>query len=221
MKIQVDPFFLDPLTLQRVESAVNSGYLLVFATETVYGIGCIYSDLAGIQRIFQLKQRPSHKPIALMFPTVRRAVQFFQPSPLARSILTALLPNPITVIFRKPLQVSVSSHLVSSEGEVGVRVPDHSLPLSIATLFRVPLALTSANRSGEKEPVCPEDISLSTTDRVLVLESGKTPLGCPSTVIRIQEETDTVSLVREGAYPYQKICEVVKEIGANPSVDKA
>ncbi len=219
MKLQVDPFFPDPITLQRVERAVNSGYLLVFPTETVYGIGCFYSDLAGIQRIFQLKQRPPNKPIALMFSTVQRVISFFQPSPFVQSILTALLPNPITVVFRKPLRVSVSSFLVSGEGEVGVRVPDHALALAIATLFRVPLALTSANRSGEKEPVCPEDISLSTAGEVLVVESGRTPLGGPSTVIRIQEETHAVLLVREGAYPYERICEVVKEIGANPSVN--
>ncbi|MFN4183092.1 MAG: L-threonylcarbamoyladenylate synthase, partial [bacterium] len=179
-----DAYFLSPETLTLIREHLHQGGICIFPTETVYGIGCLYHRISALQKIYEWKGRPSTKPMALLFGTVHRAVEFLQPSAWTKKILFHLLPGPITAIVKKHPSVSLPSYLVSDGGRVGVRVPDHSLPLSIALLFRAPLALTSANISGEKEPVNAEEIPRhpSAGDFLLLRTGQATPLRKPSTV---------------------------------------
>ena len=179
--IEDDAYFLSPGTLTRIRDHLEQGGLCIFPTETVYGIGCMYHSIISLRRIYEWKGRSWAKPLALLFGTVHRAVEFLQPSGWAKKILFHLLPGPVTVVVQKHPSVTLPSYLLSEGGKVGVRIPDHPLPLSIALLFRSPLALTSANVSGEKEPAHAAEVPTHQpfTDLLFLRTPQPTPLGKP------------------------------------------
>jgi L-threonylcarbamoyladenylate synthase len=212
MRVKCDPYFPEPDTLRLVERAAKTGSLLVFPTETVYGVGCIYTEIGGLQRIFVLKKRPKEMPVALMFPTVDRAVEFLRLSGWVERAVRALLPNPITVLAPVGNDVVLNSYVAGSDRFVGVRVPDHPLVISICALFRAPLGVTSANLHGAPDPVSFEDITIPMDENVLALDAGATALRTPSTVARLQPEERAVSIIRPGAFPSEDILAEVRRI---------
>ncbi|MHA2609885.1 MAG: L-threonylcarbamoyladenylate synthase [bacterium JZ-2024 1] len=215
--IEDDAFFLSPETLTRIREHLEQGGLCIFPTETVYGIGCLYHSITALQKIYEWKGRSWSKPLALLFGTVHRAVEFLQPSHWAKKILFHLLPGPVTVLVKKHSSVTLPSYLISEGEKVGVRIPDHPLPLSIALLFRAPLALTSANISGEKEPVSAREVPTHSPfpDLLFLRTPHPTPLGKPTTVLSLHEEERVAEVVRRGAYEMEKLKERLQEVGVS------
>ena len=211
----IDPYFPHPRDLREAERALNHGSILIFPTETVYGIGCLYSDLRNLQRIWTLKGRPARKPVALMFASPERAVRFLRLSGWVERVVRHFLPAPLTIVCRPGEGVGLNSYVRSPEGTVGIRVPDHPVALALLALVRAPLAVTSANRSGEPAPADPKDIPPWREPDLLLLDAGQAGCGVASTVIRLHEEEQRVEILREGAIPAQEILQEVERLGAD------
>ncbi|MHA2620497.1 MAG: L-threonylcarbamoyladenylate synthase [bacterium JZ-2024 1] len=213
MRVRCDPYFPDPETLRLVERAIKTSSLLVFPTETVYGIGCIFTDIGGLQKIFALKHRPRDLPVALMFPTVERAVEFLGLEGWVEEAVRTLLPNPITVLVPRPPGIALNSYVEGADHSVGIRVPDHPLVISICALFRAPLAVTSANLHGARDPRTFNEITIAMDEDVLALDAGPTALGQPSTVVKLMPEARRLTVIREGAFPGEKLPKEVIPVG--------
>ncbi len=212
--IEDDAFFLSPSTLEKVKTHLEGGGLAIFPTETVYGIGCLHSCIPALQKIYDWKGRSFSKPLALLFGTVHRAVEFLCISELSRKVLFHLLPGPLTVMVEKSASVPLPSLLASEGNRTGVRVPDHPLPLSIALLFHIPIALTSANKSGDKEAVFAYEVPQEDHPDILFLHiRQRTPLGIPTTVISVEEEDEAIRVLRWGAYQREQLEAKIKELG--------
>jgi L-threonylcarbamoyladenylate synthase len=185
---------LRPTTIvDAVAGVVQRGGIVIFPTDTVYGIGCDPVRADSVDKIFALKGRPRTKPLALHFGSVEELLEYAPGNAMAEALAREFLPGPLTVIVRRPAYVG--GFVTAGMDTVGLRVPKHAL--CQAMLERSgPLAATSANFSGEPAFVGAGFASgLPAAD--LRIDDGPTPLGVESTVIDVSGER--ARAVREGA----------------------
>lgn len=176
---------VDSTDLDRAAAAITKGELVVYPTETVYGLAADALEPGAIERVFAAKRRDRNDPIAFAVPTIEAAESLVRLTPRERTFMQAFLPGPVTVVCKRT--ENIPDVLTGGRERVGVRVPDH--PTARALLERVaPLTATSANLSGtpsvrEVAKLSPE-IQREVTE---ILDDGKTP-GGGSTVVDVTEE---------------------------------
>ena len=172
--------------------AIRAGELVVYPTETVYGLGADALDPAAIERVYQAKGRPRAKPLSLGVPDVGSAIAYTDPDERTIAFLERFLPGPVTVVV--PRGEQVPDALTSGRETVGVRVPAHELAAEIYRAADRPVTATSANLSGAPSRTRVADIDPGLCDRALVVEGGETA-GTESTVV----EPATGTIHRAGA----------------------
>ncbi len=176
-----------------VASVVQRGGIVIFPTDTVYGIGCDPVRPDAVEKIYSLKHRPRTKPLALHIASVEEMLEYAPGNRMARALAEAFLPGPLTVIVRRPS--FVGTDVTAGLDTVGLRVPKHELCRAILER-NGPLAATSANFSGEPAFVGNGFVrELPAAD--LRIDDGPTPLGVESTVVDVSGER--ARMVREGA----------------------
>lgn len=183
---------LDAALLDEAAATIEKGGLVVYPTETVYGLGADALNPAAVQRVFKTKRRPRDNPISMAVPDLETAAHFVSISDRERRFAERFLPGPVTLVCERHTQVP--DVLTAGRDRVGIRVPDHQDALAL--LKRVsPITATSANRSGAGSitQVCELSDELTATVDV-VLDGGPTP-GGGSTVVDVARNT----IHREGA----------------------
>lgn len=181
---------------------MRRGAIVVFPTDTVYGIGADPASPEAIARIFFAKGRPLTKPLSLHLASVDEALEYVD-DPLAARRVRRLLPGPVTVIVRRPPWVS--EHVTVGLPTVGLRVPDH--PLCRSILERAgPLAATSANLSSFPAYTGGDD-GADLPDADLFVDAGPTPHRGESTIIDLS--TSPPRLLREGVISVTSIEAIV------------
>lgn len=170
--------------LDRAADAVRDGELVVYPTETVYGLGADALAGAAVEAVFEAKERDREEPISMAVPDVDTACEFTVPTARERAFMQQFLPGPVTVVLEATGQVPAV--LTAGRERVGIRIPDHDVALEL--LERVaPVTATSANVSGEPSAQQPADLDARVRERAtVVLEDGATP-GGGSTVVNVSE----------------------------------
>jgi L-threonylcarbamoyladenylate synthase len=135
-----------PDLLRRVEAALETGGILVFPTDTVYGIGGNPWDRGVLDRVRRLKERPVDRPFTLHLASVSGVEEYARLDDVARRRVERILPGPYTVLLPATDRAPASAVL---DGVVGVRVPDHPFFERVLAAVGRPLFGTSVNRSGE------------------------------------------------------------------------
>jgi L-threonylcarbamoyladenylate synthase len=174
-------------------AAITEGDLVVYPTETVYGLGANALNADAVERAFDAKDRDRSKPLSLGVPSVDAAREHVYVDDHAMAFMRAFLPGPVTVLC--PRADHVPDVLVAGGDTVGVRVPAHDLALDLYAAAGTPVTATSANRSGDPSVRHPDDLDPEFLDAVsTVLDGGRTD-GSESTVV----DPATGEIVREGA----------------------
>lgn len=172
----------DETDLQRAVRALDRGDLVVYPTETVYGLGGDALDPEVVRKVFAAKSRPPDRPISLAVPSVDAAQDYTRPTDQELTFMRSFLPGPVTVILER--RSMVPDALTAGRNRVGVRVPDHGLALALLE-GASPLTATSANRSGASSVRREDDLDTALRDAVaVVLDGGETP-GTESTVVDV------------------------------------
>ncbi len=187
---------LTPGLLQKVTSALQAGAVVIFPTETVYGIGTSVFSLAGIRRIYELKGRHGRKPLALLVPSLAAAKPLVEAiPPEATRLARRFWPGPLTLVFKaSPLGRLVTGGLAT----IGVRIPDHPIALAILKKVGIPLATTSVNRSGRKPAISGTAAAKLFGSRVdWLIDGGVCRVKTASSVIDLSHYPFMV--IREGA----------------------
>jgi len=171
----------DPQALGRALATLQTGGMVALPTDTVYGLGALIQLPESIQALYAVKGREAVKaiPVLLSSPDELGWVAM-SVSPMARRLADRFWPGPLTLVVPKhpDLPAELSLHAT-----IGVRMPDH--PVALA-LLRVtgPLAVTSANRSGESSSVTAQEVVAQLGGRIeLILDGGQTPGRISSTVV--------------------------------------
>jgi L-threonylcarbamoyladenylate synthase len=161
-------------------AAVRDGDLVVYPTETVYGLGADAVDADAVERVFAAKGRDRDQPVSLAVPGVDAATEYTAPTERERAFMREFLPGPVTVVVER--REMVPDVLTAGRARVGVRVPDHEVALALLREV-APLTATSANVSGEPSARRIEDVGEPVRNAVAVeLDGGETP-GGGSTVV--------------------------------------
>jgi len=175
----------DPQAIPQALATLRAGGVVAFPTDTVYGVGALVHDAQAVSRLYKIKGRQAGKAIPVLIGS-RQALETVAVHPSERALALAerFWPGALTLVLpRHPSLPEALSPLPT----VGVRVPDH--PVALALLDAAgPLAVTSANRSGQPETNTAQDVLEQLGGSIeLLLDGGRTPGGQPSTVVALQE----------------------------------
>ena len=173
-------------------AALAAGDLVVYPTETVYGLGANALDEDAVSRVFAAKGRDREKPVSLAVPDVATATEYTEPTAREREFMDAFLPGPVTVVVEK--REMVPDILTAGRDRVGVRVPDHDVALSLLREF-APVTATSANVSGTGSVRELDALGDRIRDAAAVLVDGGATPGGGSTVV----DVSAGEVIRRGA----------------------
>ena len=180
-------------SIREASKTVISGGVIVYPTETVYGIGANALDEQAIMRVFQIKKRPISMPVFLAVSSLEMLDRVAELEADDREILERLMPGPVSVLVRK--KSIVPNVLTAGSPLVGIRFPDHEVALRIIEASG-PITSSSANRTGSPPPRSVDEVSPEIADRVeMVLDGGKCKFGQPSTLLDLTNR----KIIRPGA----------------------
>jgi len=166
-----------------VAAAAADGGLVVYPTETVYGLGADALDAAAVERVFDAKRRDRDEPVSMAVPTVEAALGYTRATAPERAFMHEFLPGPVTVVLERA--PAVPDVLTAGRDRVGVRVPDCEPALALLSETG-PLTATSANVSGRGSVRRVADLDPEIREATAVaLDAGETPGGTPSTVVDV------------------------------------
>jgi L-threonylcarbamoyladenylate synthase len=191
-------------TIARALAVLRAGGLVAFPTDTVYGVGALAFDGKAIESIYAAKDRPVEKAIPILISDADDLNKVAINIPeAAQKLASRFWPGPLTILVPKRADLPQS---VSATSTVGVRVPDHE---TARALLRAagPMAVTSANLSGEQSPVTAQEVREQLGGRIpLIIDGGRTPGGVPSTLV--DTTTPQLEILREGPIALEELLSV-------------
>lgn len=182
---------------------VRNGGVVAFPTDTFYGLGANPFNPEAIEKIYQIKHRPSDKAIILLISALdglKECVNYARFTPKREALFTNLIthfwPGPLTIIL--PASEKLPDNLVSAQKTVGVRYPNYLLTQQLTQAVGGIITATSANLSGQPNTQNAQEVATQLANSVdYILDGGDSPGGQPSTLIDLTTTTPTI--VREGA----------------------
>ena len=190
-------------SLEKAAAALEQGTVIGVPTDTVYGLVCLYNDAAAIDRLFAVKERPSHKALPVLLGDAEQASAVVRSArqAAAQALIERYWPGPLTLVL--PARSHLPPALTAGGETVGVRLPAH--PFLRALARRVgPLASSSANRSGEPPCATPAAVLDQLDGRIpLLIDAGPAPLAQSSTVLDLSAPQP--KLLREGPIGPQEL----------------
>jgi L-threonylcarbamoyladenylate synthase len=188
---------------------LKAGGIVALPTDTVYGIGVAWAlSPDAIGRLFAAKGRPAERPIVLLLADADQARELATWPPAAEHLASVFWPGGLTIVVAQ--HVPLPPELTGGRSTIGLRVPDHSCPRTLAATLG--LAVTSANRSGEPEASDAIAIRDQLGDAIdLILDGGPARGGPPSTVIDCSAPTPRI--LRDGAIGADAIRRTLAQAG--------
>lgn len=182
---------------------VKKGGVIVFPTETSYGLGCDATNKKAVAKIYALKKRPTNKPLPVIVCSVSQVQNYAVLSPVARRAVKRFMPGPLTLV------VPLKQKLPVSKKTIAFRISSNSFARSLAHYANAPIVSTSANLSGE-EPVFSFDEAgkMFGGKADLLVDAGNLPKCKPSTIVDLTG--DEPVLVRPGKISFSKIEKVLR-----------
>jgi L-threonylcarbamoyladenylate synthase len=171
----------DPQAVRYAADVLRHDGLVAFPTDTVYGVGALVFREAAVQRLYRVKGRSTDKAIAVLVADDSDLLNIAGAlSPAARQVARKFWPGPVTLVVTRHPQLPQA---VSGLPTVGVRQPNHPQLQQLLQLTG-PLAVTSANRSGEANTLTAQEVFAQLNGRIeLILDGGRVNGGVPSTVV--------------------------------------
>ncbi len=191
--------------IRKAAEVLEIGGVIVYSTETLYGLGANVFDVNAVQRVFEIKGRDLKKPSSVAFRDLNQAKKFLEFTPAAEKLAKKFLPGPLTIILNSKIEFGA----FLGGNKVSVRIPDDRVAQAILDEIKFPITATSANLSGGKDSVEAKDAAEQVGDRVdLILDAGKCKYGKPSTVVDTTD--DDIRIIREGVISEDEILRLLK-----------
>lgn len=190
--------------MPSILAALSAGGCILLPTETVYGLAAACHSVTGIRKILALKERPKEKSLPVFVRSVEQAKELAIVNKDAETLMQKFWPGPLTIVLKA--RADLPDVLKSSDGFVGLRCPNHAVPLRILREFGHPLCCTSANHSGQPPVRSIEEArELFKDDERLSLRLVQiaTCEAAPSTVVKIDKQT--LQILRQGAIQLTKL----------------
>lgn len=198
---------LDLEKLKEPANIIREGGIVIFPTETVYGIGTNGFNEESIRKIYEIKKRDFSKPISLLVSNMEMVKMVAEDiSDLEYALMEKFWPGPFTIILKK--KKDVPDILTANGDTVGIRMPSGEIAKKIIEYAGVPIATPSANISGKPSGTNIDNIIKDFDGKVdCIIDSGESKLGIASTIVKVINNVPHI--LREGSITKKQIEEVV------------
>jgi len=192
---KVNPLHPEKEKIKQAAEVIKKGGLVVFPTDTVYGLGANAFLPEARKKIYWIKERSFDKPLIFLLDEIKKIYPLISELPKnAKKLIKKYWPGPLSIIFKSS---PLGTILTGGSRTIGLRIPDNQIALSLISASGVPLATTSANLSGEKSPVTAKEAIKNLKNKVeVILACGETKYKVESTIIDLSVVPFLV--IREG-----------------------
>ena len=180
-------------------AALRRGEIVLFPTETVYGIACLASSKNAYERLCQLKGRPADKPFTLMCASLTQVAMHCEIDCAVTALMKAFMPGEVTLLLKA--REGTPSWVDLGTGILGVRVPNAPEVLNLIDAIGEPLLVSSANLSGGKPAANYEEAKAVFEGKVPLIIQGECVSSIPSTIVSCFD--GEIELVRQGSVPFE------------------
>ena len=210
LRLSVDMNEPEDRAMVLAAEVIQAGGVVVYPTDTLYGLGANAWNPEAVYRIQAIKRRPEPKPLLVIVHSSRAALDLTdEVTGAGRSLMASFWPGPLTLLFR--CGAHVPGAVTQGSGKIGIRVPANKLCLRLTELAGCPVTSTSANISGEAVPGKVLEIERALGPGVdLFIDGGVLPGALPSTLVDVSGPVPR--LLREGVIPYEELKRVVSNI---------
>ena len=187
---------------------LRKGGVIIFPTETVYGIGTNAYCEESVKKIYEVKQRPGEKPLSIMVGNAEEISKYAVISnEIEEKIIKNFMPGPLTIILKK--KTGIFDYISSGKDTIGIRIPDNKMIMSILKESKLPVVAPSANISGKPSGIILEEILKDFDGKVdICINGGKAKLSEPSTIVQVIDNKPVI--LRQGEIKLEEIEEVLK-----------
>ena len=192
--------------MARVADIIREGGLVVYPTDTIYGLGCDMMQKKSVERVYQMKGKDRKHPLSFICPDLKNIARYAVVSNIAYRLMKRILPGAYTIIL--PASREVPRLMISKSLTVGIRVPDHPVTRMLAETLDNPIITTSVPSPENVQFSDPEEIARRLPFLDAIIDCGLIAPE-PSTVIDMTE--DVPRLVRLGKGPVDAIPDLVVE----------
>ena len=195
--------------LSRAAAILRSGGLVVFPTETVYGLGGDATRDEAAKKIYAAKGRPSDNPLIIHIATPADAEEYAVTNELYYRLAKAFMPGPLTIIL--PRKNTIPKSTTGGLDSVAVRCPSHPVAHKLIELCGFPIAAPSANLSGKPSPTSAAHVAQDMDGRVdMILDGGESEIGLESTIVKI--DGDELIMLRPGGITFDALSLVCEKV---------
>lgn len=195
MTTNLTDFMLENDKLEDIIHALDTNGLILFPTDTIWGIGCDATNAEAVDKVYQLKQRDPSKPFILLADSIEMVKDYVDQVHPRIDTLLVYHTRPLTVIYDKAR--NLPSNLVATDQSIGIRIPQDPFCKNLIKAYGKPLVATSANISNEPFPSNFGEISsavIKGVDYVVKHRQQEKTLGEPSVIVRVSEKGELIFL---------------------------
>ena len=194
MIIEIEPDRINPRHIRRIAEALREGGVIVYPTDTCYGIGADIFNKKAIEKVYAIKGLPKHTPFSFVCPNLSDISRYAHVTDLAYRILKRFLPGPYTFVLRGSREVP--KMMLTKRKTVGIRIPDHPVCLEIVNELGHPIISTSASYQNGPIVQDPREMAELAGDMIDYVVDIGIILPEPSSVISLIDDEPMV--LREG-----------------------
>jgi len=198
------------INIKKAQKILKNGDLVIFPTETVYGLGGNATDGNAVKKIYKIKNRPINNPLICHFKNIENIEKNFFLNDIAHKLAKKFWPGPLTLVLEKKDSSTISTKLSNQQKFVGCRIPNHSIALKLLSGISFPIAAPSANISTKLSSTKINHLSKKLKDNIFVLDGGKSFYGLESTVI--DASNNNPKLLRLGSITLEDIKKIIPNI---------
>lgn len=198
--------------IKEAAEEIKNGNLVLFPTETVYGIGANALNAEAVRKVFIAKGRAQDNPLIVHVCSIEMVEKIVQEiTPLEKKLMEKFWPGPLTIIFNRKSEKIIPNVVTANLDTVGIRMPSNKIAKKLIQEAGVPIAAPSANISGKPSGTKVEDIIEELDGKVqYILDGGVTDIGLESTVIKI--DNGVIDILRPGKVTKEELQEVANQV---------
>ncbi|MCX6765533.1 MAG: L-threonylcarbamoyladenylate synthase [Candidatus Moranbacteria bacterium] len=202
------------LAISEAVQYLKEGKIIIYPTDTIYGMGCDAFCERAIDKIFSIKGRENMKPLSILVKDIEEIRKYSFVDSKREKIISALLPGPFTLIL--PEAKNIPKLVTGGKNAIGVRIPDNPITKKLLKSFERPIVSTSVNISG-REPLSDpfkivEEFKIKKIRPDLILDCGKIPNARPSVIVDITRENPQIK--RSEILSVQEVRKLLQKLSA-------
>ena len=198
------------IAVKKATKILHNGGLVIFPTETVYGIGANATNSTAIKRIYEIKNRPYNNPLICHFQNLKKIKDEFEMNELANKLADCFWPGPLTLILKKKKSSIISSKVSNNKKFVGCRIPNNTIAKELLESVPFPIAAPSANISTKLSTTNIKHLDNKLRNKVFIINGGDTSFGLESTVLDVSSKHPKI--LRYGTITLEQLKKIIPKV---------